>query len=45
LEKIGIKKKSSLTEFKDLSKKSRAIIRTRECTPYSNIILISGAIF
>jgi len=33
------------TELKDLSKKSRAIIRTGECSPYSNIILTSGVIF
>jgi len=33
------------TELKDLSKQSRAIIRTGECSPYSNIILTSGVIF
>ena len=33
------------TKLKDLSKKSRAIIRTGECSSYSNIILISGVIF
>ena len=32
-------------EFKQRSQKSRAIIRTGECTPYANIILVSGVIF
>jgi D-ribose pyranase len=32
-------------EFKLLSSKSRAIIRTGECTPYANIILVSGVTF
>jgi D-ribose pyranase len=32
-------------QFKDLSKSSRAIIRTGEFTPYANIILVSGVVF
>jgi len=32
-------------EFKELSRKARAIIRTGECSPYANIILISGVTF
>lgn len=32
-------------EFKVLSSKSRAIIRTGECTPYANVILVSGVTF
>lgn len=32
-------------ELKELSKQARAIIRTGECSPYANIILISGVIF
>ncbi|WP_313469806.1 D-ribose pyranase [Carnobacterium sp.] len=32
-------------EFKQLSKYAKAIIRTGEATPYSNIILQSGIIF
>jgi len=32
-------------EFKQRSQNSRAIIRTGECTPYANVILISGVIF
>ena len=32
-------------EFKEISSKSRAIIRTGECTPYANVILVSGVNF
>lgn len=32
-------------DFKDLTKSSRAIIRTGEYTPYANIILKSGVVF
>jgi D-ribose pyranase len=32
-------------QFKDLTKSSRAIIRTGEFTPYANIILVSGVVF
>ncbi len=32
-------------DFKDLTKSSRAIIRTGEYTPYANIILVSGVVF
>jgi len=32
-------------QFKDLTKLSRAIIRTGEFTPYANIILVSGVMF
>jgi len=32
-------------ELKKLSKKTRAIVRTGECSPYANIILISGVTF
>ncbi len=32
-------------EFKKLSTESRAIIRTGECTPYANVILVSGVTF
>lgn len=31
--------------FKLRTSKSRAVIRTGECTPYSNVILVSGVIF
>lgn len=32
-------------EIKKLSEKSKAIVRTGECTPYANVILQSGVIF
>lgn len=32
-------------EFKEITKETRAIIKTGECTPYSNIILKSGVAF
>ena len=32
-------------ELKELSKQARAIVRTGECSPYADIILISGVIF
>jgi len=32
-------------ELKELSKNAKAIIRTGECSPYANIILISGVTF
>lgn len=35
----------SQAELKDLSKDVKACIRTGECTPFSNLILVSGVIF
>ncbi|AVR97540.1 D-ribose pyranase [Pseudoduganella armeniaca] len=32
-------------EFKRLSAKARAVVRTGECTPYANIILVAGVTF
>ncbi|MBE3100931.1 MAG: D-ribose pyranase [Firmicutes bacterium] len=32
-------------ELKEISKEVKACIRTGECTPFSNIILVSGVIF
>ncbi len=32
-------------EFKRLTARARAIVRTGECTPYNNVILTSGVIF
>ncbi|NOX44776.1 MAG: D-ribose pyranase [Caldiserica bacterium] len=32
-------------EFKELTKRARAVIRTGEATPYANVILESGVIF
>ena len=33
------------TEFKALTRESRAVVRTGECSPYANVILRSGVIF
>jgi D-ribose pyranase len=35
----------SHTEFKQMSARARAVVRTGECTPYANVILISGVTF
>jgi D-ribose pyranase len=32
-------------EFKAMSKQSKAVVRTGECTPYANILLKSGVVF
>jgi len=32
-------------EFKGMTKESKAVVRTGECTPYANIILKSGVTF
>lgn len=32
-------------EFKSITKSSKAVVRTGECTPYANIILYSGVTF
>lgn len=32
-------------EFKKMTKESEAIVRTGECSPYSNVILKSGVVF
>ncbi|MDQ2822836.1 MAG: D-ribose pyranase [Pseudomonadota bacterium] len=32
-------------EFKQLSAHARAVVRTGECTPYANIILVAGVVF
>ena len=32
-------------EFKQLSKGARAIVRTGECSPYANVILVAGVVF
>lgn len=37
--------KVSHEDFKNLTKESKAVVRTGECTPYANIILKSGVVF
>jgi D-ribose pyranase len=32
-------------QFKAMSQKARAVVRTGECTPYANVILCSGVTF
>ncbi|ADD67020.1 RbsD or FucU transport [Denitrovibrio acetiphilus DSM 12809] len=32
-------------DFKELTKKAKAVIRTGECSPYANVILYSGVVF
>lgn len=32
-------------KFKNMTKSSKAVVRTGECTPYANIILKSGVVF
>ncbi|MDZ4768633.1 MAG: D-ribose pyranase [Chloroflexota bacterium] len=32
-------------EFKRLTASARAVIRTGECTPYANVILVAGVVF
>ena len=44
LENIKITKVSH-EEFKKLTKESKAVVRTGECSPYANIILKSGVVF
>ena len=32
-------------DFKQLTRQARVVIRSGECTPYANIILVSGVVF
>ncbi len=32
-------------EFKEMTHLSRAVVRTGECTPYANVIFVSGVVF
>ncbi|MFJ4344448.1 D-ribose pyranase [Pseudomonas sp. NPDC089401] len=43
--KLGKREWQSHEDFKVLSRSARAIVRTGECQPYSNIALISGVTF
>jgi D-ribose pyranase len=42
---IGERRLLSHEEFKQLSRRARAIVRTGECQPYSNIVLVAGVTF
>jgi len=42
---LGERRLVSHEEFKQLSRKARAVVRTGECQPYCNIALVSGVTF
>ena len=42
---LGVRNLLSHVEFKQLSRGARAVVRTGECQPYSNIVLIAGVTF
>ncbi|HGM5580826.1 TPA: D-ribose pyranase [Pseudomonas putida] len=42
---LGERERMPHDEFKALSRRARAVIRTGECKPYSNIALIAGVTF
>ena len=42
---LGARRLLSHDEFKQLSRSARAIVRTGECQPYSNIALVAGVTF
>lgn len=43
--KLGKREWLSHEAFKVLSRSARAVVRTGECQPYSNIALVSGVTF
>jgi D-ribose pyranase len=45
LAQIGARKIVSHDELKALSRRARAVVRTGECTPYANLMLVSGVTF
>lgn len=42
---LGARRLLGHEEFKQLSRSARAIIRTGECQPYSNVALVAGVTF
>ena len=42
---LGSREWLSHDQFKVLSRQARAIVRTGECAPYCNIVLVSGVMF
>lgn len=42
---LGVRNLLSHAEFIQLSRGARAVVRTGECQPYSNIVLIAGVTF
>lgn len=39
------KRELSHVDFKQMTQGAKAIVRTGECTPYANIILVAGVVF
>ncbi len=44
-QQLGLRKCVPHDAFKALCQKARAVVRTGECQPYSNIVLIAGVTF
>lgn len=42
---LGARRQLSHDELKALSRNAKAIVRTGECQPYSNIALVAGVVF
>ena len=42
---LGERQRLRHSEFKALSQRAKAVVRTGECTPYSNIALVAGVTF
>ncbi|RKP46683.1 D-ribose pyranase [Pararobbsia silviterrae] len=45
LDAIGARRVVSHEELKALSRRARAVVRTGECTPYANLMLVAGVTF
>ena len=43
--RIGSRQVVSHEELKRLSREARAVVRTGECTPYANLMLVAGVTF
>lgn len=44
-DQLGLQRWVSHEDLKALSRKAKAIVRTGECQPYSNVALIAGVVF
>jgi D-ribose pyranase len=42
---IGVRRVVSHAELKQMSTQARAFVRTGECTPYANLMLVAGVTF
>ncbi|KPA98273.1 MULTISPECIES: D-ribose pyranase [Pseudomonas] len=42
---LGLRRLLSHEQFKALSRQAKAVVRTGECQPYSNVILVAGVTF